>query len=111
MPVNFKRRYIKELSIAEIVEYMKTHFDPTRYIVRERYKFWSDLKRKPGETIPELAARIRQDAVTCDFTTIKDPQDEALRTHFICSVNNEVVLKALFRARKTMNWHLPKLLL
>ena len=69
---------INQLSITEIVDYMKTQFDPTRYIVRERYKFWSDLKRKPGETIPELAARIRQDAVTCDFTTITDPQDEAL---------------------------------
>ena len=78
---------------------MKTQFDPTRYIVRERYKFWFDLKRKAGETIPELAARIRQDAVTCDFTTITDPQDEALRTRFICSVNNEAILKALFRMK------------
>ena len=88
---------INKLSLDQIVDYMKIQFDPTRYIVRERYKFWSDLRRKPGETIPELAARIRQDAVTCDFTTIKDPQDEALRTRFICSVSNEAVLKALFR--------------
>ena len=90
---------INQLSIAEIVDYMKTQFDPTRYIIRERYKFWSDLKRKLGETIPELAARIHQDAVTCDFTTITGPQDEALRTRFICSVNNEAVLKALFRMK------------
>ena len=40
---------------------------------RERFKFWSDMKRKPGETIPELASRIRQDAATCDFQSIKDP--------------------------------------
>ena len=46
-----------------------------------------------------MAARIRQDAVTCDFTTIKDPQDEALRTRFICSVNNEAILKAFFRMK------------
>ena len=89
---------INQLSIAEIVGYMKTQFDPTRNIVRECYKFWSDLKHKPGETIPEVAARI-QDAVTCDFTTITDPQDEARRTCFICSVNNEAVLKALFRMK------------
>ena len=31
------------------------------------------MKRKPGETIPELASRIRQDAATCDFQSIKDP--------------------------------------
>ena len=49
-----------------------------RYVVRERFKFWSEMRRKPGETIQELAARIRQDAVTCDFPRIKDPLDEAL---------------------------------
>lgn len=88
---------VKELSMEQISAYMKLQFDPTRYIVRERYKFWSELQRKPGETIQELAARIRQDAVTCNFADIKDPQDEALRTRFICSVKNEAVLKALFR--------------
>ena len=31
------------------------------------------MKRKPGQTIPELASRIRQDAATCDFQSIKDP--------------------------------------
>ena len=83
----------------EIVGYMKDQFDPTHYIVRERFKFWSDVRRKRGETIQELAARIRQDAVTCDFPAIKDPLDEAMRTRFICSVDNEAVLKALFRIK------------
>ena len=87
---------INELSMNQITEYMKEQFDPTIYIVRERHKFWSDMTRKPGETIHELAARIRQDAVTCEFATIKDPQDEALRTRFLCSVNNEAILKATF---------------
>jgi hypothetical protein len=81
----------------EIVHFMKDHFDPKRFIVRERFKFWSDMNRKPGETLQELAARIRQDAATCDFTSIRDPQDEAMRTRFICSVKNEAVLKALFK--------------
>ena len=85
--------------MEEIEDYMKSQFDPTLYIVRERYKFWADLKRKPGESVHELAARIRQDAVTCDFAKITDPLDEALRTRFICSVNNEAVLKALFRIK------------
>ena len=55
------------------------------------------MQRKPGESIQELAARIRQDAITCDFSTIKDPQNEAMCTRFICSVNNEAVLKAVFK--------------
>ena len=67
--------------------------------MRERFKFWSDLKRRPGESILELAARIRQDAVTCEFVSIKDPLDETMKTRFMCSVNNEAVLKALFKVK------------
>nr|KAG5686019.1 hypothetical protein BaRGS_010560 [Batillaria attramentaria] len=85
----------------QIVEFMKEQFDPKLFIVRERFKFWSNMERKPGETLQELAARIRQDAATCDFPSIQDPQDEALRQRFICSVNNEAVLKALFKVKDT----------
>ena len=85
--------------MANISDFMKSEYDPKRFVVRERFKFWSDMSRKPGETLQELATRIRQDAATCDFSSIKDPQDEALRQRFICSVNNEAVLKALFRIK------------
>ena len=91
---------IHELTMNDIQTFMAEQFDPKRFVVRERFKFWSDMKRKPGETIPELASRIRQDAATCDFQSIKDPLDEALRTKFICSVDNEAVLKTLFKQRK-----------
>lgn len=88
-----------ELTLQQIEAFMREQFDPTRYVVRERFKFWSDMRRKPGETIQELAARIRQDAVTCDFPSIRDPLDEALRTRFMCAVGNEAVLKALFKIK------------
>ena len=78
---------------------MMEQFHPKRFIVRERFKFWSKVNRKPGETIQELVSRIRQDAVTCDFSSIRDPLDEAMRTRFICSINNEAVLKALFKVK------------
>ncbi|CAI9728182.1 Hypothetical predicted protein [Octopus vulgaris] len=55
------------------------------------------MKCKVGESIQELATPIRQAAATCDFTSIKDPLDEALQTRFICSVNNKAVLKVLFK--------------
>ena len=77
---------VNTLTMDDIVKFMDEQFDPMRFTVRERFKFWSDMKRKPGETLHELAACIRQDAATCHFTFIKDPQDEALRTRFICSV-------------------------
>jgi hypothetical protein len=92
-------KQINTLTMDEIEEFLKEQYDPKRFIVRERYKYWSDMQRKPGETIQELAARIRQDATTCAFTDIRDPLDEALRTRFICSVNNEAVLKSFFKIK------------
>ena len=90
---------IHELTMNDIQTFMAEQFDPKQFVVRERFKFWSDMKRKPGETIPELASRIRQDAATCDFQSIKDPLDEALQTKFICSVDNEAVLQTLFKLK------------
>ena len=86
-------KMVNDLTMKDIGQYMENQYDPKRFIIRERFKFWSSMQRKPGETIPELAARIRQDATTCDFAAIKDPQDEAMRTRFICSVDNEAILK------------------
>ena len=90
---------INELTMTEIETYMKYQFDLKRFVVRERFKFWSEMQRKPSESVLELAARIRQAAANCNFTAIKDPLDEALRTRFICSINNEAVLKALFKVK------------
>ena len=87
-----------ELSMDELVNFMKEQFN-LKLLMRERFKFWSNMEWKPGETLQELAARIRHDAATCDFPSIADPQDEALRQRFICSVNNEAVLKALLPRR------------
>ena len=89
----------------------RTHLTPTRQIpagpgvheiqLKQPRLFWSDMQRKPGETLQELVARIRQDTATCDFPSITDPLDENLRQRFICSVNNEAVLKAPFKVRDT----------
>ena len=61
------------MQFSDIAEFMSQHYDPTKFTVRERYKFWSSIKRKPGETPTELAARVRQMATTCDFPAIKNP--------------------------------------
>ena len=55
----------------QISEYMKKQFHPKHFVVRERFRFWSDMKRKPVESIPEPAARIRQAAATCDVTLLQ----------------------------------------
>ena len=54
---------------------------------------------KPSETLQELTARIHQDTVVCDFASTKDPQNDALRSRFICSTNNKAVITALFKVK------------
>ena len=90
---------VNKLSIKEIEEHMLDQFHPKRFVARERSKLWATMNRKPGESVQELAARIRQDAVTCDFPSITDPLDEAMRTRSLCSINNEAVLKAMFKIK------------
>ncbi|XP_067950423.1 uncharacterized protein [Watersipora subatra] len=91
-------KVINQLTMAEITGFMKEQYDPKKFIIRERFEFWSEMRHKPGETVQELAARIRQDATTCDFASITNPH-EAMRTKLICSVNIEAVLKALFKVK------------
>ncbi len=92
-------RDVNSLSMEEIQQQMMDHYNPKRFVVRERYRFWTHTERRPGENAHELAARIRQEAATCDFSSIKDPLDEAMRTRFVCSINNEATIKALFKVK------------
>ena len=87
---------IENLTMKEIVAFMDEQYDSRKLIVQECFRFWPQMQRKPGETVPELAARIRQDAAK-DFDAIMDPQDEAMRTRFICSIGTDAILKALFK--------------
>ena len=67
-----------------IRKFMGKQYNPKQFVIREGYKFRIDLKQWPGQSIQELADRIRHEAVTCDFRSIKGPLDEALRIRFIC---------------------------
>ena len=92
------------MKFSDITGFLSSHYDPTQITVRERYKFWSTIKRKPGETSSELAARIRQMATTCDFPVTKNPLDEAMRTCFICAINSEAILISLSSVRRKRSW-------
>ncbi|GFO03038.1 transposon tf2-6 polyprotein [Plakobranchus ocellatus] len=45
------------------------------------------------------SAIYKLEAATCDFASIKDPLDEAMRTRFVCSIHNEAIIKALFKIK------------
>ena len=61
---------INNLTMEQTKNYMKKQFDPKRFVVRERFRFWNEMERRPGESIQELATRIRHAAATCDFSNL-----------------------------------------
>ena len=66
-----------KLTFAQITTYMNEQYSPKKYIIRERYKFWSSIKRKPNESpCEQLAARIRKSANLCDFSSVSNPLQE-----------------------------------
>ena len=42
------RREINDLTMEQIVAYMKVQFDPTRFVIQERFKFWTTCNVDPG---------------------------------------------------------------
>ena len=56
-------KHVYDLDLEEMVQFMGEHYSPKRFIVRDRFNYWSRMTRKPGESVQELAARIREEAV------------------------------------------------
>ena len=42
---------INNLIMEQITIYVKKQFDPKRFVVSERFRFWNEMKRRPGESI------------------------------------------------------------
>jgi len=54
-------REINDLTMEQIVAYMKVQFDPTCFVIRARFKFWTTMQRRPGEPFKSwLYAYIKQ---------------------------------------------------
>ena len=79
---------------------MSQHYDLKRFIVRERFRFWSKIKRKPGETPHELAARVRQMATTCDFTPLWIPWTKPCALVFCVPVTTRLCSKLHSKPKK-----------
>ena len=47
-----------------------------------------------------MAARIRQDTLTLEFSAINNPQNDAMCMRFICSMQHETFLKAVSKEKK-----------
>ena len=95
-----KKKDITSSDWSTIKAYMSEVYDPKKYVVKERYLFWSSMGRKTGESVQQLADRARRLAATCDFASVTDPLDEALKLWFICSIQSKDVLKSLLSKKE-----------
>ena len=50
----------RENSAIQSNSVYKMQFDPKRFVVRERFKFWSDMKRKPSQLNSSVQSTTKQ---------------------------------------------------
>ncbi|KII71173.1 hypothetical protein RF11_09193 [Thelohanellus kitauei] len=75
---------------------MSTHYGSRKFVVLERHKFYTEHSRRSNETARELAARVREKELTCDFPSISDPPLRGFEDGIHLGGYWENVIKAVF---------------
>ena len=57
--------------IDPILQALQAHFEPTRNVIYERYKF-NTCEQSQGETFAQYITKLRQLASTCEFGTLEN---------------------------------------
>lgn len=81
----------KDKSYKEIVDTLKSHFEPKPLLIAERFRF-NHCNQRADETVTEYAAELKQCAVSCEFGATLD---EALRDRFVSGIRNEACQRRL----------------
>ncbi|XP_030850652.1 uncharacterized protein K02A2.6-like [Strongylocentrotus purpuratus] len=82
---------VSELTLKEVDEALKEHYNPKPPVMLERYKFYQRNQRA-DENIATYYAELKKMAETCDFSTFRK---EALRDRFVCGLAEESVQRRL----------------
>lgn len=89
-------RLIKTLSLPgkptdhtfeELVEKVKTHFNPKPSAIIKRFEF-NTRKQRPGETVAEYVAALRKIAEYCEYG---DSLNDMLRDRLVCGIADKRV--------------------
>ncbi|KAL1255447.1 hypothetical protein QQF64_013508 [Cirrhinus molitorella] len=81
----------KDKSYKEIVDTLKSHFEPKPLLIVERFRF-NHCNQRPDETVTEYAVELKQCAVSCEFGATLD---EALHDRFVSGIRNEACQRRL----------------
>ena len=72
-------------TLEELEGLLKKHYDPEPIVIAQRFHFYQ-RSQKPGETIAEYLASLRQLASRCKF---RDFLSEALRDRLVCGLQSQ----------------------
>ena len=81
----------KEKTFKELVDTLKSHYEPKPLTIAERFHFHRRAQRT-YESVKEFAAELRRLSTHCEFGTYLD---EALRDRFVCGLGSETTQKRL----------------
>ena len=78
-------------SFAELVQSLKSHYNPEPSEIVERYKFHTRF-RKTGESVATFVSELRTLAQTCNFG---DSLGDMLRDRLVCGINDNYIQRRL----------------
>ena len=79
------------LTFAQIVEVLTSHFQPKRLVIAERFHFHKRVQAS-DESIAEFDAALRKLAIHCEFGEMLE---EILRDRFVCGLHLEATQRRL----------------
>lgn len=79
-----------------VLEKFRSHCEPQRNVVFERYVFWQRDQR-PTETFDSWVTDLRQKVKSCEFN---DMEQDILRDKIVFGVNNHSMKERLLREQK-----------
>ena len=80
-----------EKRYADIIDCLKTHFEPGISPIVARYKF-NNCSRAQGEAVSTFIKRLREASGPCEYGATLD---EAIRDRLVCGVNNPAMTRRL----------------
>ena len=82
---------LADLTLAQIVEYMKGHYKKETVEIAERFKFFKRVQQDK-ESLADYSAELRTLAKTCNF---RNYLDTALRDQLVCGLRDQKTQKEL----------------
>ena len=83
-------------SLEDLIEVLRSHYDPEQLEIVERYKFHTRVRR-PGEAVLTFLLELRVLSAHCNFGS---SLNDMLQERLVCGINNDQMQKRLLSEPK-----------